>query len=223
MDIQRSRLGATTMLRPIGLLDLASAPSMRDALLRSIADEPAGVVVSTDRLRVHDLAMMTVFATVTRQTMAWPRVPVVLVAEDGPIAALVADSALPRFVSVFASVAAAVEALEGLPQRVLADLADAHGTDDRIAPFVREQCAGWGITELTADATLVATELLAVLASDAALLRLAPRPGALTIALRGAGPDPVTTVGPVERLAPRWGSTPTWTGERVLWAVLPIR
>jgi anti-anti-sigma factor len=237
LDIEVSPRGKALLVRLIGELDLASVAEVRNALLKCVADEPAGVIVQLDRTTVATPLALSVFGVVSRKATDWPGVQVVLVARPGHTRELLRRGAVDRFMPTFALVAEAVQALHGTPVRQLAtlELPPAHGSPARARRFVTETLGGWRIDALVEDACLIASELVenAVLhAHSVARLRLELRRGLLTIAVRDTSSERPARLEPgtaetggrgifiIDTLAKAWGTAPTWDGGKVVWATL---
>jgi excinuclease ABC subunit A len=75
-----TRRGDAIVVRPAGLLDVSTAPYMRDVLLKAIADAPSVVIVDLDRLELRKTYTLSIFTVVARRTAEWSGVPLVLVA-----------------------------------------------------------------------------------------------------------------------------------------------
>jgi len=239
LAIEVSTRGSTVLVHPKGTLDLSSTAALRTALLKCVADGPSGVIICMDHLDVRSQVGLSLFAAVARRAAEWPGVPVGLV--TGPaLRNLVRHGAISRFVPVFDSVEEALAGVNGPPARQLATLyLPASPTSSRLARrFVAATCERWGIHEATADAVMVASELAENAAQHArsdASLRVELRCGILTVALRDNSPVHPTRREPdlhtfggrgiqmMARVARVWGCSPTWTGGKVIWAVLPLR
>jgi anti-sigma regulatory factor (Ser/Thr protein kinase) len=220
-----------------GVLDSLTYAYVRDSLVKLALEEPRAVVAQPDDLSVGSESLLSVFSSVWMRVNDWPNVPIFLVSSDVDRRAMIAHSAVSRFVPVFATVQEAVEAAEeGAPRRrrravyppVLMCSAAAR-------TFVRETCRDWRIESLTADALCLASELVENAIEHAGTeleLRLELRRGMLTVAVRDGNPKQAVlrqdTQGQplgyglqiVTDLAKTWGCSPELRGGKVTWAVL---
>jgi anti-anti-sigma regulatory factor len=239
LDIEVSPRGKALLVRLVGDLGLANVAEVRNALLKCVADEPAGVIVQLDRATVVTPLALSVFGVVARKASDWPGLQVVLVARPGHTRELLRRGAVDRFVPTFALVAEAVQALHGTPVRQLStlELPPAAGSPAHARHFVTETLAGWRIDALTEDACLIASELVenaVVHARSLARLRLELRRGLLTIAVRDTSSEKPARLEPgsaetggrgifiIDTLAKAWGTAPTWDGGKVVWAALAV-
>jgi anti-anti-sigma regulatory factor len=239
LSVDVSRRGEAVLVRLVGELGLANVATVRNALLKCVADEPSGVIVQLDRTTVVTPLALSVFSVVARKANDWPGVQVLLVARPGQTRELLRRGALDRFVPTFALVAEAVHALQAVPVRQLAtlELPPANGSPAMARRFVTETLKGWRIEGLTDDACLIVSELVenAILhGRSAARLRLELRRGLLTVAVRDASDTPPSRQKPgatdrggrgvflVDVMSKAWGMTPTWDGGKVVWAVLAV-
>jgi anti-sigma regulatory factor (Ser/Thr protein kinase) len=153
--------------------------------------------------------------------------------------ARLAAQTVDRFVAVHPDVAAAEQARDRPPRRRAVQLLAASPRASALGrAFVERVCAQWDVPEHTEDALLIATELVenAILhASSPPRLRLELRSGVFTVAV--ADDDPRAAVmlelpgrkdhGLGLRLVAQtsrvWGCRRSWTGGKVVWAVLARR
>lgn len=240
LDITISSSGDASVVTPAGLLDVATAPQLRDALLKCIADQPSAVIVDLARLDLWRTYTLSVFTVVARRTAEWSGLPLILVVGTGVDARLRLHArAISRFLHVVPDVKSALAAIRQPPVRRLIRL--------RLPPdpfsarttrrTVTATCELWGYGHLSHDATAVASELVTNAVRHAgtdAELRLELRRGLLTVAVTDSDPSrPVlgTPVGDdlrtdglgmviVDAIACTWGSTPTTNGGKIVWAVL---
>lgn len=229
----------TVVARPSGRLGLTTYAQLRDGLLKAVSDEPRGLVVVLDGLAVTEVTALSVFATVWLRVVDWPGVPMVLVAGRDPVRALLAASAVPRFVPTFDDLPAALDAV-GRPaarRRQQVPLGDGPGIGRRARRVVRETCTAWGVAQVARDAAVVASELAENAGRHARgprWLRLELRRGMLTVAVADADPTPAR-VRPVDQpvpggrglvlvdaLARTWGQAARLDGGKVVWAVLRV-
>jgi anti-anti-sigma regulatory factor len=228
----------TVVVAPHGVLDLIGYGELRDKLLKAGADEPRAIVVDLDRLTITDSATVALFTWVAEQLDYWPGVPLLVSAPWPEQRALLTRTLVSRFVPVHASVEDAVAAV-GAPRlrRVVRHgLPNSLGSGAIARRLVREVCERWRVDWV--DAVIIANELVTntlVHTYCAPSLRLELRHGMLTVAVYDddpTRPDELDVPGAaalprwglriVERLASTWGSAPTTSGGKVVWAVLRI-
>ncbi|MFI9383791.1 STAS domain-containing protein [Kutzneria sp. NPDC052558] len=235
VDVARRERAAIVGLT--GEIGLRTVARLRSAVMKCLADEPSGVVVELDRTTVASPLALGVFGALARRAAEWPGVLVVLAVSDTAIRELLRRTALDRVVPTFASVAEAVRSLGVLPPRQHAsvDLPDDAGSAALARHFVTDTCIDWGVGDSADDACIIASELVenAVLhGRSRAQLRLELRRGVLTIAVRdddpgrprhltvGTAPTGGRGVFMVDAIARAWGYAPTWSGGKVVWAML---
>ncbi|HTI22993.1 MAG TPA: STAS domain-containing protein [Kutzneria sp.] len=239
LSVDVSRRGTAMLVRLVGELGLANVATVRSALLKCVADEPSGVIVQLDRTTVITPLALSVFGAVSRRAGDWPGLQLLLVARPGRTRELLRRGALDRFVPTFAQVTEAVQALKAVPGRQLAtlELPPSTGSPALARRFVTETLDGWQIRHLTDDACLIVSELVEnaiVHGGSVAKLRLELRRGLLTVAVRDGSATPPSRLEPgaagtggrgiflVDAMSKAWGSTPTWDGGKVVWAVLVL-
>jgi anti-anti-sigma regulatory factor/anti-sigma regulatory factor (Ser/Thr protein kinase) len=240
LDIGVAPNGTAIVVTPAGVLDVSTAPKLRDALLKGVADQPSAVIVDLSRLELRQTYTLSVFTVAARRSAEWSGVPLILVAgPDVEARTGLHARAIARFLHVVPSIEAALAAAVQPPLRRLIRL--------RLPPdpysarttrrTVAATCELWGVPQVIQDAVSVASELVAnavVHARTDAVLRLELRRGLLTVAVTDEDPRlPVlgSRVGDelragglglviVDALATTWGSTPTSAGGKLVWAVL---
>lgn len=239
LDVDVRSLGRAVLVRLAGDLTTANVATVRNALLKCVAEEPSGVIVQLDRATVVTPLVLSVFGVVARKASAWPGLQVLLVAAPGRTRELLRRGAIDRFVPTFPLVTEAVRALRGVPVRQVATLAlpTAVGSPAAARAFTADTLAAWQVADLADDACLVVSELVenAILhGHSTARLRLELRRGLLTVAVRDGSSEAPTRLEPgsaltggrgmilVDSISKVWGSTPTWNGGKVVWAVLAV-
>lgn len=220
-----------------GVLDAASVPRLRDALLRSAAAMPDAVVADLDGLRPERPRLLSVLAEVRRQLARWPGIPLLLACSREPLFGCLRSKAGARSVPTHPSVAAAVAAVGERParRRTSLDLPGDPGSSRRARRWLGEVCAGWGLPDLP-DAVLVTSELVENMVTHAGtggVLRVELRDALLSIAVSDADPRPPSLVtadttaaggrgiAVVDALSRAWGHHPRAGGGKVVWAVVP--
>lgn len=232
------------LITAAGTLDLTSAPELRLALMKALAQQPAAVLVDLAGVRLGDRLALTLFTAVSRQAAMWPGVPVVLCAARPELAAALARG-VHRRLHVHPDVAAAQAELAARhtpPPTVSDDLLPVPGSARHARDLATDVCVRWELPHLVFPASLVVSELVTNAVQHArtmVTLRLSLRPRYLLIAaVDGSPEEPVVrpaAVGPgqggaraggrglplVAALAVHWGSLPT-AGGKVVWASLAV-
>lgn len=232
----RDLVGAS-VLEPHGVLDVASYRGLRDTLVKAAIDEPRAVIVDVDELAMPDRAALALFSSVSAQIAEWPGVPLLLAATGDAQLAMLAGVRLARFVPVYQSVMAAVAAIDDPPPRRIARrrLPNSLSSSALARRFVLDVCSDWMLAKRVEEATVIASELVEntlLHTYCAPSLRLELRRGLLTVAVYDDDPAPAHLVEPdadrhrglvlVAQLARAWGSSPTFQGGKVVWAVLRV-
>jgi anti-anti-sigma regulatory factor len=223
---------AYPVFRLTGVLDAATAPSVRTGLLDLLAGQPEAVVVDVRQLTVGDPAAVGVLREVARDAAAWPDCHLVLTA--GPETAAWNDAGLPVW-PVPEEAFAALGTPE--PRHFLRTaLEPVVGAARRSRELVTEACGRWELPELAGPACIVVTEMVNNVVAHART------PMTVLLALRGEGvavavrdrstyvprftgsPVPVTSYGGrglllIDSVARRWGSLVLGDG-KVVWAAL---
>lgn len=237
LRIDRAERDGATLVSPHGVLDLASYAELRDSLIKCAIEQPRAVLVDLGSLRAPTQATLSVFTVVWMRVSDWPGVPIVLIVADPEDRRSPALRAIARFVPVRASVAEALDTLDEPPprRRGMIELPQSSISASVARRFVGETCDRWGCVEVRAEAIMVASELVenAVRhAHSAPRLRLELRAGVLSVAVYDDDPTPAQLVAPAwaasrhlglaltARLARMWNCSPTWSGGKVVWAVL---
>jgi anti-anti-sigma regulatory factor len=230
---------AGTLVTVDGDLALASAPRLRLALMKALAEQPAAVLVDMAGMAVAEAPTLAVFTAVTRQAALWPAIPVLLCAPSSGVAALLAGAAhrrLPVFPTVAAGAAAATTARVSQPW-VADELLPVRGAARYARDLATDTCLRWELPHLVWPASLVASELVSNAVQHAhtmVTLRFTLSNRYLHIAARdGSTAEPVLQHPPgddpaggrglllVQTLAAHWGSLPT-DGGKVVWATLAL-
>lgn len=237
LDCDVSGLQGAIVVRPSGVLDIHTYPVLRDCLLKCAADQPRAVIVDLGRLEITHDFLISVFVTVWMRVSQWSTVPLMLIPAPAH-AAMFQGSPTRRFITVHAGVDTALELADDPPPRHRTELwlPPSERSVLASARFVADTCHNWGIEALTADAVVVANELVANAArhtTSPATLRLELWRGRLTVAVADDDPRPVllprpdsTSADPgsgllrVTRLARAAGCSRRQSSGKVVWAVL---
>jgi anti-anti-sigma regulatory factor/anti-sigma regulatory factor (Ser/Thr protein kinase) len=239
LDFEITRRGEAIVVRPAGLLEVATAPQMREVLLKAIADQPSAVIVDLDRLDLRKTYTLSVFGVVARRTAEWSGVPLVLVAGPslGDRIRLHAQ-AIARVLPVCPTIDAALSAARQPQRRITRLRLGVHpyvvATARRL---VAATCEFWDCPDVVEDAVAITSELVSnavVYAGTESELRLELRRGVLTVSLVDGNPRPPVLhpasddedmrggfgLRIVDNLASAWGWVPHSKGGKVVWAVI---
>lgn len=222
-----------------GVLDAASYGRLRDAVVKAAAEAPRAVIVDIDRLGVLDTAALAVFPAVLADIALWPGVPLLIVAANDANHRMLVKYRMPRFVPVHRSLEDAVAAIGDPPPRRVAraELPNGRLSNRMAREFVTDWCRRW---EVTGGRTAAAVQVVGELVDNTMrhtygppTVRVELRRGMLTVAVYDDDPAPAqlivpNPVGPetthglalIANLCRVWGSTPTRSGGKVVWAVL---
>jgi anti-anti-sigma regulatory factor len=226
--------GKATIVTPVGVLSVSTAPQLRDALLKCVADQPSAVIVDLAWLHVQNTLSLSIFGVVARRSSDWSGVPLILVSGDPAQGRLnLRNLALARFVLIAPTLQVALASIDRPPMRRVTTytVQPGPGAVGSARRLLMEACDRWGCAELADDAAAVADELVsnAIRCAGTDLtLRLELRRGLLTVAVTDDAPqssldDPRSDgfgLAIVAGLAKGWGSSPTTSGGKTVWAVL---
>lgn len=229
------QLGTCLLVRLVGELSVATAPAVRTALVKHLAEQPDALLVDVSELVVAEAQALSVFAAVRRQAALWPATPVLICRPVPQVAAQLAAGGYGR-IGVFATVAEAMTAASARRPRSIDEvLLPVAGATGRARELVAEACALWDVPRVADTAALVASELVGNAVDHAGTmvsLRLTRTRRYLIIAVRdgsttpprlraGAPADVGTGRGLllVDAVARRWGSLIGDEG-KVVWASL---
>jgi hypothetical protein len=211
------------ILAPTGALDAESGDALRIRMLAAAATEPRAVLVEIGELDLS--GPTTLFAEAADEAARWPGVPLLVV---DPHDRLPGDLA-------HHSVADALAAIGDPPARRVArrDLPNTRMGGRAGRAFVRDCCRRWHVEEPRAgDAVWVANELIENTIRHTPYqpsLRVELREDELTVAVADEDPSPprpdpalrpLHGLGAVHKLANAWGTAPTTSGGKVVWAAL---
>ncbi|GAA3350645.1 ATP-binding protein [Amorphoplanes nipponensis] len=233
-EVRHEVIGGQTypVVRLVGLLDAATAPTVRARLLDLLAGQPEALVVDVRELTVGRPAATAVLGEVAREAADWPGGDLLLSTGSG--APAWRDTGLP----VWPDPEDAFAAL-GPPEpwRFLrAPLEPVVGAARRSRELVTEACARWDLPDLAGPACIVVTEMVNNVVAHAhtpMTVLLALRGDRMSVAVRDhstyvprftGGPVPVTSYGGrglllINSVAQLWGSLALDDG-KVVWALL---
>jgi anti-anti-sigma regulatory factor len=222
--------GGVTVARPCGLLDLSTHVALRDALLKTAADNPAALVVDLDGLAVAGDTMLAVFMVVAGRIGDWPGIPLLLVARAPGTRALLASAPVSLVASVHGSVEAALRTCASLaPYRYRSiHLPDSALSIVRARLFATDALLAWNLPGRLDDVNQIVAELTGNVVRHARTrmwVRLTERAGRLRISVRDLSPVlPTGGAGGLSRvgaLCTHWGAMPTANG-KVVWVRLDV-
>jgi len=216
------------VVRLQGVLDEASAGSLRGTLLSIVADR-APAVIDLHGLRVADPgAVVATFDEVARETADWPC--------GRPVLDVPADGADTWHAAGF-PLAGDARARRSADDLLRAELDAVTGAARRARELVTEACARWELPEIAGPACIVVTELVNNVVAHAhtpmtVLVGRGATNGTVRLSVRDhstalpvyAGPVPTTAYGGrglllIQSVALRWGATPLPDG-KLVWAVV---
>jgi anti-anti-sigma factor len=241
LRVHTYHLRAAVLVTAAGELNRVSATNLRQILLKCVADQPRAVIVDLSRVVVSDAESLVVLAAVARQASLWPGLPLLVSVPPGPVADALRQTGIDRAVPVretpAAALASVADADSGPTVREL--LPPLPGTERRARTVTVQTCTRWRLEHLIEPACLIVSELVSNAVRHAGTtmtLRLSRRSRHLLIAVEDGSPvEPPATPRPagaepgeprglllVDRTSHRWGSMPTESGGKVVWAVLRL-
>jgi anti-anti-sigma regulatory factor len=226
-----------TVLRTAGALNLATAPDLRTALLKCLADQPAAVLVDAAGLIVADDLALTAFIAAARHAAAWPGVPLLVCAAPKQTEGALRRLGIDRYITLCADLdhGRAAAARRDLPLQVRDRLPPTAESVPAARRLVTAVCERWDLPGVTGSAAIVITELAANVVRHARTgMELVITRGArqLHLAVRDGDSQRPHLVGPageeepggrglllVEAVSTSWGYTLLPDG-KVTWASL---
>jgi hypothetical protein len=224
------------VLRVSGTLDRETGGALGAAVRRSLAVQPAKVLLDMTRLRVGDPVALAGLGTVVCQAEEFPAVPIVVCGADPRTRDALAtdrDCAGLEFADDCDKALTEAEAEPGGPT-VRVRLRPVPEACRQVRHLVTQACTTWQRGDVTATATLVATELVANVVRHAHTtmeFTMGLRDGRMVVAVRDGSRlmpralDPaVTDMGGrglrlVRELSDAWGVLPVTDG-KVVWTQL---
>ena len=220
------QISPLALLRITGTLDPVTGNALQQAVRRSLATQPTRLLVDISDLRVGDPTGLAAFGSVLCQTAQWPGVPIVLCGADQQTTGrLTADPGCSGLAYAPDCDTALRDAgAEPGPDRVRVRLRPVPDACRQVRHLVSQACTTWQRADLTATATLIATELVANVVRHAhttMVFTLGLRDGRLSMAVRDGSsrlPQP----------AEPGRSSPGGRGLRLIrdlteaWGVLPV-
>jgi hypothetical protein len=222
-----------------GTLDSGTYRQLRDRIIKAALEEPQAVIVDVTELDVPAESAWIVFTSARWHVGTWPEVPIVLVCEDPTGRSAITRNGVARYVPVYPSIRAAIDAMsctESPParRRARALLPGQLTSLSRARELVTEWLTAWSQTELIPVTKVVVTSFVENVlqhTDSSPAVRLEFDGSAVTVAVEDASHLPA---GPREAARPfkvpsglhivsalcrAWGNAPTSSGKTV-WAVI---
>ncbi len=230
--------GEMTVIELTGEVSSATSIEVGDILLRCLSDQPTAVLLNLLQLQIGKPNALATLTKAARSSALWSGVPLMLIAHSA-IARQLRSTAIEDFAQVHPTMPAGIAAAKQAPPRTTAvrELAD-HPRSARICRrHVARTCTDWSCDHLAENALAVSEELVSNAlrhSSGPVVHRLEFRHDALTIAVTDdTSALPILVEPAVDDLpahgyglrivaehATDWGSTPTTTDGKTVWAVL---
>jgi anti-anti-sigma regulatory factor len=151
------------VLRVTGTLDPITGDALHQAVLRSLAAQPERLLLDVSGLTIGDPPGLSALGEVIAQTAAWPNVPIVLCGAGPDTEAAIAAWPGCHDVEYADDCDKALEAAGAGPAepRIRVRLRPVPDACRQVRNLVGQACAAWHRADLTATASLIATELVA--------------------------------------------------------------
>jgi anti-sigma regulatory factor (Ser/Thr protein kinase)/anti-anti-sigma regulatory factor len=232
MEIEVIEGNGHLLVRPNGLLSVATATRLRDTMLEAAAEEPLGLVCDLRQVRATSEGL-TVLHDVVDQVADWPAAPLVLVASHPVLLSQLERLGLTGRLAVVPDPEYVPAALRRSPRLLRATITLPPNLDAPAAArvFVGGALTRWQAPSVVEGARWVVSELVTnavVHARTDVTVRvtLAGRRVHLSVADCGPGGPVQTRRGSgltiVEQLSRRWGFLPRLGDGTVVWAVLDV-
>lgn len=240
LSVASESVDATAVLLTArGTLDSATYRPLRDWIIKAALDEPQAVIVDVTCLDVPAESAWVVFTSARWHVAKWPEVPIILACGHAGRRSAIARNGVARYVPVYPSVRAALEAAscaESPPVRrcARADLPSELTSLSRARELVTEWLTAWSHTDLIPVAKVVVTSFVENVlqhTDSAPVVRLEFDGSVVTVAVADnshlpaslreeAKPKNVPSgLHIVSALCRAWGNAPTSSGKTV-WAVI---
>jgi anti-anti-sigma factor len=144
--IDQSTHKGCAILAPVGELDLAAVPSLRQVLLRRLREQPVAVICDLSGLASVDSACATVFGTVANHPSSrWPETNLLLCCAQPPVSAVLEGLGVPQYLPVHPSLEDALTYAVARPPylRGALPLAPSPTAPATARRFVRDTCRAW--------------------------------------------------------------------------------
>jgi anti-anti-sigma regulatory factor len=107
--IDQSSRDGCAILAPVGHLDLAAVPLLRQLLLKRLSEQPVAVICDLSGLWSVDEACAAVFASVANHPASrWPKTNLLLCRAPSAVAAVLGRLRTPQFLPMHATLAEAL-------------------------------------------------------------------------------------------------------------------
>lgn len=237
--VDSETVGQTVVLSITGRLDHSTYLQVRDSIVTAALGDVRAVIVDVGDLEVPTESAWAVFTSARWHVTRWPEVPIFLVCRGLPGRRAIARNGVSRYVPVYATREAAMQALADAPlrryrRRVRADLPAGYASLPHARKLVSDTLTSWSQVELIAVAKVVVTTLVENVlthTASAPSVRLETDGHTVTVAVEDGDPAPPVLsedreaaaapsgLRTVAALVRAWGSAPTPSGKTV-WAVL---
>lgn len=151
------------VLRVSGTLDLVTGDALQQAVRRSLAVQPTQLLLDVADLHIGDPLGLSALGAVICQTAEWPSIPIVLCGCDARTYTVI--STYPDCAGLhYAPDCAAALTTAGAapaPPKIRVRLRPVPDACRQVRQLVSQACTAWQRAELTATASLIATELVA--------------------------------------------------------------
>jgi anti-anti-sigma factor len=225
-------------VRPVGHLDLATAPDLRAVLHKVLAEAPTAIIVDMAGVRVDDDSCLTLFPAIARQAEQAPATRLLLCGATGPVASSYRALGLQHHVPLHPTWDEAYRVALSEPPgpRVSRRLAPTPDAPSQARRFASGACDQWQVPwQATERVLVIITELVGNVVLHARspmeiVLRRSPRH--VHVAVLDEDERPAALRGPVDALAAdgrglllvdtfaaAWGCTPTVNGKST-WATV---
>ncbi len=177
------------LLRVSGTLDPVTGDALQQAVRSSLATAPTRLLVDVRRLRIGDPMGLAAFGSVMCQTAEWPNAPIVLCGADRRTADLLSGAPECGGLAYAPDCDAALHDAETAPPPagIRVRLRPVPDACRQVRQLVAQACTTWQRSDLTATASLIATELVANVVRHAhttMVFTLGLRDGRLSMAVR---------------------------------------
>jgi hypothetical protein len=239
LTVATEAVDETAVLTAYGVLDTTTYLSLRDSIIKAALDEPKAVIIVVSQLFVPAESAWAVFTSARWHVGRWPEVPILLVCAHAFGRASVARNGVARYVPVYSTIGAALDALSpsGPPhyrRRAREELPAKETSVRRSRELVTECLSAWTMTDLIPVTQVVVTALVENVlehTDSPPAVRLETDGTAVTVAVEdashvpaGVREQPKVNEAPsglriVAALCRMWGNAPTPAGKTV-WAVI---
>lgn len=236
VTVLRSR--AVTVIEIRGELRLDTAPIVRVAGMKELAEQPAGLMLDVGAMKLGDELGLTVISALARRANRDPGIRVV-VARPSPAVRRQMRRLGMGFVNAFDTTREARQALQ--EDRQPGEFTARLPFDPRAAGQARQvaehACAAWGLLDLAEDARQIASALVSNAVKHSlpkVELQIIRRNRLLHIRVADGTSEAPALLGPaasrqrgglglilVDALSAHWGYRPTLTG-KIVWATMRI-